>query len=109
MLMITSQESREQVVLRLEGNLTGVWVSEFLSSWRAVQCSLAGRNLKIDLTSVDQVDKAGEYLLALLQQSGARLVASSLLMTELIRTISRDWPSPELAGSGSYKRTQQGE
>src|SRR5262249_39910871 len=92
MLRITEQDSSGQVTLKLEGNLAGAWVAELEDSWRTVTASLAGRWLCLDLTAVDDVDRAGKYLLALLHRSGTQLRASGIMMTELIRSIADDWP-----------------
>jgi hypothetical protein len=45
--------------------------------------------------AVEQVDRAGRYLLALMRRNGAQLVASGAVMTELVRAISGDWPLTE--------------
>jgi ABC-type transporter Mla MlaB component len=92
MLRITVQDEPDQVTLKLEGNLGGIWVAELEDSWRAVNSTLAGRSLLLDLTAVDRVDSAGNYLLALLRRSGAQLIASGTAMSELVRSIARDWP-----------------
>ena len=92
MLRITVQDEPAQVTLKLEGNLGGIWVAELEDSWRAVNSTLAGRSLLLDLTAVDRVDSAGNYLLALLRRSGAQLIASGTAMSELVRSIARDWP-----------------
>jgi len=92
MLRITIQDAPSQVTLKLEGNLGGIWVAELEESWRAVNSTLAGRSLCLDLTAVDRVDSAGNYLLALLRRNGAQLLASGTAMSELVRSIARDWP-----------------
>jgi ABC-type transporter Mla MlaB component len=97
MLKITAESTPQHVTLKLEGNLTGIWVSECLSAWRAAHCSLKGRTFQIDLTSVNQVDKAGEFLLALLHRDGSRLIASGVLMTALIQHIAEEWPAKEVS------------
>jgi ABC-type transporter Mla MlaB component len=92
MLRITVQDEPDQITLKLEGNLGGIWVTELEDSWRAVNSTLAGRSLRLDLTAVDRVDSAGNYLLALLRRSGAELIASGTAMSELVLSIARDWP-----------------
>jgi ABC-type transporter Mla MlaB component len=92
MLRITSQEAADRISLKLEGTLGGAWVSELLSAWRALHRNLAGRNLYVDLTSVDRLDRAGEYLLVLIHLSGGRLLGSGVMVTDLIQSIARDWP-----------------
>jgi ABC-type transporter Mla MlaB component len=92
MLRITVHDQPDQISLRLEGDLSGSWVSELEDSWRAARVSLAGRGMSIDLTGVEHVDGAGRYLLALLGLNGAVLLASGTEMTELVRTVTGNWP-----------------
>jgi len=92
MLRITVQDEPDQVTLKLEGNLGGIWVTELEESWRAATSEFAGRSLRLDLTAVDRVDSAGNYLLALLHRSGVQLIASGTAMSERVRDIARDWP-----------------
>jgi hypothetical protein len=95
MLKITVQESPREVRLKLEGNLAGAWVTELEDCWRSAHSSLAGRSLCVDLVAVEQVDRAGRYLLALMRRNDAQLIASGAVMTELVRAISGDWPLTE--------------
>lgn len=95
MLKITVQHSPREVRLKLEGNLAGAWVTELEDCWRSAHSSLAGRPLCVDLVAVEQVDRAGRYLLALMRRNGAQLIASGAVMTELVRAISGDWPLTE--------------
>lgn len=92
MLRITTQTEPAKVTLFLEGDLTGVWVSELFDAWRAAISTPDRRLLFVDLTSVRHVDRAGEYLLALLRCMGARLAGSGFFVGDLIRSITRDWP-----------------
>jgi anti-anti-sigma regulatory factor len=104
MLRITLYERCGQVDMKLEGNLTGVWVSELEHSWRAVDQTLAGRRLLVDLAGVSYVDKAGEYLLALLRGCGAELKASGVAMTEMVRCIACGWPLNQGTEPGAEQR-----
>jgi anti-anti-sigma regulatory factor len=95
MLRITVEPELDRIRLKLEGDLSGAWVAEVEESWLAA-CSMRGdRQLYLDLTDVQHVDPAGRYLIGLLRCSGAHLVASGVRMTELVRTIQRDWPGPK--------------
>ena len=91
MLRITVQEAPPQITLKLEGSLTGCWVMELEDCWRAASSNPAGRLLCLDLTEVDSVDNAGTYLLALLHNRGVQLIASGLMMTELVAGIEEQW------------------
>jgi anti-anti-sigma regulatory factor len=92
MLRITVTPESNVIRLQLEGDLAGAWVVELEESWRAAHSARGDRRLHLDLTAVGHVDMAGKYLLALLHYSGAHLIASGALMTELVRTIAGDWP-----------------
>ena len=92
MLRITVQSEQDKIRLKLEGDLAGTWVNELEDSWRATYAMRGDRPLYLDLTAVKHVDLAGRYLLGLLRCSGAQMIASGILMTELVRTIAGDWP-----------------
>lgn len=91
MLRITVHETPQQVKLKLEGSLTGSWVMELEDCWRTASSNPAARLLCLDLTEVDSVDSAGTYLLALLHNRGVQLIASGLVMTELVAVIKEQW------------------
>ena len=87
MLRITSQENADAVHLKLEGMLKGAWVPETEQYWRSAR-SNRNKALIVDLTDVEFVDTAGKYLLALMYAHGARFVASTPLMSELVAEIA---------------------
>jgi ABC-type transporter Mla MlaB component len=91
MLKITVHETPQQITLKLEGSLTGGWVMELEECWRAASSRPTGRLLCLDLTDVCSVDSAGTYLLALLHNLGVQLIASGLVMTELVAHIEKQW------------------
>jgi anti-anti-sigma regulatory factor len=95
MLRITVASELDRIHLKLEGDLSGAWVAEVEESWLATYSMRGDRQLYLDLTGVQHVDRAGRYLLGLLRCSGAHLVASGVQMTELVRTIQHDWPGPK--------------
>jgi ABC-type transporter Mla MlaB component len=95
MLRITLLDALDEVTLKLEGSLAGLWVKETETAWRSAQSTLIGRALVVDIKAVDRIDHAGVYLLALLRLEGVRLVASGTAMTELVRSIEKDWSRNE--------------
>jgi anti-anti-sigma regulatory factor len=109
MLRITLLDEPEQVTLKLEGCLIGVWVKETETAWRSAQLASAGRPLVLDMRAVDRIDQAGVYLLALLRQRGVRLVASGTAMAEIVRTIEKEWPWNEgesINGKANEEKTK---
>jgi ABC-type transporter Mla MlaB component len=91
MLRISVRDTSNQVILKLEGSLVGTWVMELEEAWRVARSRFASRLLCVDLTAVDQVDRAGKYLLVLLRDRGVRLVASGLVMTETVAEMAKEW------------------
>ncbi len=95
MLRITIEPYEQEVRLKLEGDLIGTWVRDLEESWRATR--EGGRGASLDLTGVTKVDDAGRYLLALIHETGAPIVASGCAMKALLESIARDWPTRSVA------------
>ncbi len=95
MLKITIETETDKVSLKLEGELAGPWVRDLETSWRLVAraSSIRALPVSIDLADCSRVDEAGQYLLALLHLSGTRLVARGVGMTELVESLTKDWPT----------------
>ena len=90
MLRITVQDTPNEVTLKLEGSLAGAWVAELEETWRASNLTLAGRVIRVDMTGVDRVDPAGNYLLGLLRDRGTVLVSSGKV-TQIDAEIIEGW------------------
>jgi len=87
MFRITSHVEDELLVLKLEGCLAGACVPELETCWR--EAVLTGRAVRLDLTEVCHVDRAGQELLRRLRMAGARFTAKGCFMRELVSEISR--------------------
>lgn len=83
MLKITILDSASELRFRLEGKLSGPWVSELRQCWQTASSTTAGRSTVADLREVDFVDSDGQHLLADMHRAGVRLHA----VTPLIRTL----------------------
>lgn len=94
MLKITIRHEVEEVWLKLEGDLSGTWVRELEETWRTTRASSVGKPACLDLTGVSRVDDAGRYLLALIHETGARMVSTGVAMKDLLDSLARDWPAP---------------
>jgi anti-anti-sigma factor len=87
----TTADSKNRVVLRLEGQVTGLWVEEVRRT-----CDEAigvngrrGNPLVLDLADVSFVDAAGVVLLRELAARGADLVNGSLFVMEQLKEVTR--------------------
>jgi ABC-type transporter Mla MlaB component len=88
MFRITTRGADGELVLTLEGNLTGPWVDELNTCWHTVAAAAPGARLRVDLSSVCRVDSEGRELLSAMHRSGARLVARGCVMPVLVREIA---------------------
>jgi anti-anti-sigma regulatory factor len=85
MLRITPIESgNDQVVLRVEGRLSGPWVSEL---GEACEKALsAGNALMLNLAEVSFLDGAAIALLTSIQGRGVKLVDCSMFVSEQLKS-----------------------
>lgn len=83
MLKITViAETDETVTLKLEGRITGEWVSEVQ---RECEMWLAqGRKAVLDLSGIVFVDEQGVEKLKALKRNGVNLIGSSLFLSRLL-------------------------
>src|SRR5579862_2743102 len=77
-LRITVHEEPEQTTVRLEGRMSGPWVTECDRAYRAIASSLGSRRLQVDLRGVTHLDEGGRQLLGEIHRaSGAEFVADT--------------------------------
>jgi hypothetical protein len=76
MLKITVDPAPAKITLKLEGSLSGAWVSELEDAWRAAVLDGNGRPICIDLAGVVGIDAAGRYLLLLIHERGVQMIGS---------------------------------
>jgi hypothetical protein len=84
MLKITLHDAKGPLRLQLEGRLAGVWVRELEHCWRTTKVNHPKRACAVDLTRVTFIDQAGRYLLQLMHRDGVRLVASGLMLQDIL-------------------------
>ncbi len=86
---------------RLAGELVEPDAAGLEQAWKTAASMLDGRELVVDLTGVERVDKDGERVLRALGEQGARFVTASELTDSLARFISHrqpeTLPSPPLS------------
>jgi|SRR5580765_4876324 len=88
MFRITTHGVDGELVLTLEGYLTGAWVQELAICWQQIVSTAPGAQVRIDLTGLWRVDSAGRELLTAIHRAGARLVAKGCVMPVLVREIA---------------------
>ncbi|RPJ35802.1 MAG: hypothetical protein EHM35_09000 [Planctomycetaceae bacterium] len=88
MLRITLHETTDQLRVELEGRLAGAWVCELEHCWYTAKASHPNRKFAVDLTSVTFIDQTGRYLLQLMHRDGVSLVASGLMLQDILDHIT---------------------
>ncbi|MGH9377389.1 MAG: hypothetical protein ACRD1I_01195 [Terriglobia bacterium] len=63
MLRITVEQANAPAVLKLEGKLSGPWVSEAGLIWKRLTGDQPGKKIRVDLSGVTFVDSKGKQLL----------------------------------------------
>jgi ABC-type transporter Mla MlaB component len=107
MFRITTHTADRELVLRLEGSLTGSLVREIEGCWRDTRALLNGRQLRVDLTALCRVDDEGRTLLAAMHAAGAHFVTRGCVMPEVVREIAESVPTDPagFAPSAAVKRS----
>ena len=87
MLRITARVEPTEIVLELEGKLTGLWTKELESCW--AESLIENRPVKVVLKAVSFVDLPGKTLLARMHQNGTALEGEGCMMKAIIEAIMR--------------------
>jgi anti-anti-sigma factor len=87
----TTADSEDRVLLRLEGQVTGLWVEEVRRTCDEAIDVNGRRNhpLVLDLADVSFIDADGVALLRELAARGADLVNGSLFVMEQLKEVTR--------------------
>ncbi len=90
MLRITTNETNNVLMVRLEGKLAGPWVAELEECVRMHGNCEASRAAHFDLSGVTFIDDRGKELLRDLRRRGAELVASGCVMRAVVAELADD-------------------
>ena len=88
MLRITIHRCDDDLVMKLEGRLTDVFVPEVERAWRETTSRYSG-SVRVDLRGVYLVDEAGRELMTQMYHAGAAFLASGCVMPELVREVTQ--------------------
>jgi hypothetical protein len=94
MFRITTNDTDDVLVMKLEGCLSGAWVVEAGLVWRQLTQRQLHRPIQVDLRGVCHVDEDGRKLMTLMHLDGAQFITAGCEMPEIVREIS---DSPEMA------------
>ena len=88
MLKISTEMLSDELMLVLEGSLSGPWVGEVESAWHRTSTGREARRVRVDLSGVTFVSEEGKQLLEQICASGAEIVSSDLLTRALADELS---------------------
>ncbi len=91
MLKITVEEESANIILILEGSLSGAWVSELEDAWRTAVFDGTGRAVCVDLAAVYGIDAAGRYLLLLIHERGGQMIGSGGRILDDLVEVVESW------------------
>ncbi|HEX5733249.1 MAG TPA: STAS domain-containing protein [Blastocatellia bacterium] len=96
------------MIFRLEGELSGEWVTELKNCWRAAAALEPPKYVRVDLTEVTFIDAKGKDLLALMYRHGAKFVARDVLTKGVVEEIERDYNRPVVCSAESRSFVDEG-
>ena len=87
MLRITTVDLPTEITFKLEGKISGLWVTELRRCWGSSGDIYKNRKRVVDLSGVVFVDAAGKELLSTISCEGGILVGCGLVPKSLIEEI----------------------
>lgn len=85
MLRITARVEPTEIILELEGKLTGLWTEELESCWKKLL--IEDRPVKLVLKAVSFIDPAGKKLLVRMYRNGTALEGEGCMTKAIIEAI----------------------
>jgi hypothetical protein len=89
MLKIGTEGVDDEVLLVLEGSLSGPWVAEVESAWHGATIDRQAGKIRVDLSDVTFVSDEGKQLLERICASGTEIVSCDLLTKVLVDELSQ--------------------
>jgi hypothetical protein len=88
MMRIETDQSDDQLTLRVAGRLCGACVAALEESWRAMRLRSPAAKRSVDLSDVTSIDKAGWCLLRLMHRDGVTVSAKGLATQTILDELS---------------------
>ncbi|MGH9558995.1 MAG: hypothetical protein ACRD30_07110 [Bryobacteraceae bacterium] len=88
MMKAQIRQEADQIILQVCGRLAEGWVAELEKCWDGAKSGHVGARFSIDLRGVTFIDPSGERLLRRMHHEGADLIASGLLIQEVVHRIT---------------------
>jgi len=90
MLRITVRDMLGAITLKLEGGLSGPWLQELGECWQRTLACKDKPALRVDLSELTVIDRAGEACLANMYRHGAEFISNDCLTEVIVAEITRE-------------------
>jgi len=97
MLKITTQKTRSQLRLVLQGRLVLPWVAELDREWIEIRAAHKEKTLVVDLRNVTVISQAGENILLEMMSEGAAFVCGGVFNNHVLHQLERRCKPSRLA------------
>jgi anti-anti-sigma regulatory factor len=84
MIKIQMTELDDQLILRVEGRLSGAFVPELEKCWQTARADRPDTKISVDLKNVTCIDRGGRYLLQLMHSNGVGFPRAGLTIQDIL-------------------------
>ncbi|HVB99311.1 MAG TPA: TolC family protein [Candidatus Dormibacteraeota bacterium] len=87
MMKATEVQEGNQLLIRVEGRLSGPWVQELGQSWSQAADARGAANVQVELAGVSFIDEDGKQLLRKMCRAGSRIIAAGCLTRAIVEEV----------------------
>lgn len=91
MMKVQTSDVDDQLILQVEGRLTGAFVPELEKCWQTALADQPDRKISVDLKNVTCIDRAGRDLLRRMHGSGVGFPRAGMATQDILDQVT-DWP-----------------
>jgi len=85
LLRISTEQEKNQIILRIEGKLINPWTKELERAWQVLADTLGTKKLFLDIRGTTFVDQSGRELLGrIVRMANANMLADSPLTRQFV-------------------------
>ena len=102
MMKVQVNQLDDRLILRVEGRVSGAFVPELESCWRAALSIQPKRKISLDVKNVTCIDACGQRLLQMMHDDGVEFVGAGLGIQDILEQVMGQ---PECKPVGAHGRT----
>ncbi|HEV2289510.1 MAG TPA: TolC family protein [Candidatus Acidoferrales bacterium] len=106
MMKATIERGEEEIVLKVEGKVSGLWVDELRRCWESLLATAAGHPISVELTDVGFIDERGKELLSMMAETGAKIRGKGCFTAAIVNSIRPGKKEDGAAGNSSERRSR---